>query len=223
MLNASEIYELIETRRRELGLSQAAIGLIAFGKEDNTAIQSIKKGSAPSVERMAAIAKALDLDFYLGPRRDPHAPPPAPIEIDAQEFATVLRVDAEASAGPGRLNGDAQVIGSLAFRRDWLRDHGVKPDNALLVTVTGDSMEPRITAGDLVLVDLSPTAIENGHLYLFNDADGETRIKRLHRLGARTVALVSDNPDHPPELRSGVDAERIKVLGQVIWSGHNWA
>ncbi|WP_323036212.1 S24 family peptidase [Pararhodobacter sp.] len=67
-----------------------------------------------------------------------------------------------------------------------------------------------------------PTAIDNGQLYLFNDADGETRIKRLHRLGTRTLALVSDNPDHSPEIRNGIDAERLKVLGRIVWSGHNW-
>lgn len=220
MLSAATIYDLIETRRRELGLSQTDVGLRAFGKADNTAIQSIKKGSAPSVERMAAIADALDLELYLGRRRD-GAPPP-PVEIDGEDFSTIKRVAAEASAGHGVLNGDAEVVGSLAFKKSWLRDHGIKPERALLVSVTGDSMDPRISAGDLVLIDLDRTEIVNGEPYIVTDTDGETRLKRLHRLGAKTLALVSDNPAYPPELRNGPDAERVRVLGRVVWSGHSW-
>ena len=110
----------------------------------------------------------------------------------------------------------------MAFRREWLRERGIKPEKALLVTVTGDSMKPSISPGDLVLLDQARTEIVNGAPFIFVDADGETRLKRLHRLGRNTVALMSDNPDHPPELRNGVDAERLKILGRVVWSGHNW-
>lgn len=221
MLDAAEIYALIEQRRSELGLSQAQLGRLAFGQSNSAAIQNLRRGSMPTADRLAALADALNLEFYFGlPRRSP-TPAPA-MDIDGEEFSSVRRVAAEASAGPGALNGDVEVVGSLAFRRDWLRERSIRPDKALLVGVTGDSMEPRISRGDLVLLDLSRTEIVNGEPYIFNDADGETRLKRLHRLGARTLAMVSDNPAYPPELRNGPDAERVKVLGQVVWSGHNW-
>ncbi len=221
MFSALKIYDLIENKRRELGLSQTDVGMRAFGKADNTAIQSIKKGSAPSVERMKAICDALNLEFYIGVHRDVSDPPP--ISLDGTDFSTVPRVAAEASAGPGALNGDVEVVGSMAFRTDWLRDHGVRPGKALLVSVTGDGMAPRIEKGDLVLLDLARTDIVNGQPCIFKDTDGETHLKRLHRLGKSTLALVAENPPTPPpELRTGPDAERIKLLGQIIWSGHSW-
>lgn len=222
MLTAAEIYALIENRRSELGLSQAQLGQLAFGQSNSAAIQNLRRGSSPTAERLSALAEALDLELYFGPRRLSDAPPRPPIEVDGEDFTTIKRVAAEASAGPGALNGDAEVVGSLAFRKDWLRDRGVKPEKALLVTVTGESMKPSIHPGDLVLLDLDRTEIVNGQPYIFNDADGATRLKRLHRLGVDALALVSDNPEHPPELRNGPDAARVRVIGRVVWSGHSW-
>lgn len=184
-------------------------------------LRGAKKSETP-LNRAMEICEALGLELYFGPRRSPDASPPPPIAVDGEDFTTIKRVAAEASAGPGALNGDAEVVGSLAFRKDWLRDRGVKPEKALLVTVTGESMKPSIHPGDLVLLDLCRTEIVNGQLYIFNDADGATRLKRLHRLGHQTLALVSDNPDHPPELRNGPDAERVRIVGRIVWSGHSW-
>lgn len=181
-----------------------------------------EKRTTPNIEKAEIIANALGLDLVFLPRGE-GLPAIEPITIGGNEFAAIPRVEAEASAGPGAINGEAEVVGSMAFRHDWLRARGVKPGKALLVKVTGNSMEPQIMTGDLVLLDMERTEIVNGQPYIFTDIDGETRLKRLHRLGERTLALVSDNMrDHPPELRTGLDAERVKVLGQVVWSGHNW-
>lgn len=222
MLSAADIYALIEKRRSELGLSQAQLGQRAFGQSNSAAIQNLRRGSSPTAERLSALADALDFELYFGPRRTGSPPTQPEMAMGGEDFATISRVSAEASAGHGALNGDAEVVGSLAFKRSWLRDRGIKPERALLVSVKGDSMAPRISAGDLVLVDLDRTEIVNGEPYIVTDTDGETRLKRLHRLGAKTLALVSDNPAYPPELRNGPDAERLRVVGRVVWSGHSW-
>lgn len=221
MFSAAELLSLIEDRRRELGLSQADVGLRAFGKPDNTPIQNLKKGSAPSPERLASIIEALDMEFYIGPRRDTAAPPPT-LEIEGDDFATIKRIAAQASAGPGALNDDAQVIGHMAFRRDWLAARGINPARCVLLTVKGDSMDPSFRDGDLVMLDRDKTEIDNGKPYILTDIDGDTKLKRIHVLGRAGLVLVSDNAAHPPELRNGADAERVKVLGRVVWSGHNW-
>lgn len=222
MLNAAAIYDLIESRRRELGLSQTDVGMRAFGKADNTAIQSIKKGSAPSVERMAAIAEALDLELYLGKRRDIAVASPA-LNVDGDDFAPILRLAVEASAGAGALNHDTpEVAGRLAFRRDWLRKIGVKPDRATLITVTGDSMAPELRPGDLALIDQDRATWEHNKVFALVDLDGGVRIKRILLDKGRALVLMSDNPAHLPEARTGSDAARVRCLGRVVWSGHSW-
>lgn len=222
-LDENAFAELVAERLKALGTTAFAVEK-AHGLPPD-AVRNVLRGAKKSgtpLNRAREICDALDLELYFGPKRDLSVPPPA-VEIGGEDFATIKRVAAEASAGLGMVNGEVEVIGSMAFRRDWLRDRGIKPDKAVLVSVTGDSMAPRIKPGDLVLVDLARTDIANGQPYVFTDIDGETRLKRLHRLGKRTLAIVSDNPDHPPELRDGLDAERIKVLGQIVWSGHNWS
>ncbi|WP_306152321.1 hypothetical protein [Roseovarius sp. MMSF_3281] len=36
------------------------------------------------------------------------------------------------------------------------------------------------------------------------------------------IVLTSDNPDHPTDIRRGEEMNRMKVLGEVVWSGHAW-
>lgn len=221
MHSPTELFELIEKRRRELGLSQADLGLRAFGKADNTAVQSLKKGSSPSVERMAALAEALDLELYIGPRRSAGTAPPT-LTLDGDEFAAIPRLAVEASAGAGAYADQPEVVGKLAFRHDWLRKIGVRPDKAMLITITGDSMAPGLEPGDLALIDQARTAWVHNALFALVDIDGAVRLKRVLLDRGRALVLLSDNPAHPPEARTGPDAARVKALGQVVWSGHSW-
>ena len=87
----------------------------------------------------------------------------------------------------------------------------------------GDSMEPLIEPGALLLVDESDAdhrrspkprkASDHNNIYVFLQ-DGALRVKRLRvdRKGA-TIAL-SDNPAYDPEFLHKQD---FKVLGRVIW------
>lgn len=230
MFSAAEILEQIEGRRLELGLSQNDLGLLAFGKADNTAIQNLKKGSAPAVERLDAIARALDLELYFGPRRTPAAGPP----VGEGDFAQIPLVDARLAAGGGAENGDSQVTDLLAFRRDWLKRLRVDPSNAVLARVTGNSMKPTLADGDTILIDTSasarqiavrsrPPARGNTPIYALRTNEGE-RVKRLLRPDDETFILLSDNPEEAPEVYSGKELRRLelKIIGQVVWSGHIW-
>lgn len=67
MLSAAYIYEQLEKRRFELGLSQADVGLRAFGKADNSAFQALRKGSSPSAEKLEALCGALGLVLHIDP------------------------------------------------------------------------------------------------------------------------------------------------------------
>lgn len=217
------ILSTIDDALKKKGLSDAAASKLAVGHPSLIKNFRMERSGEKryNLAALQKLAETLDLELYFGPKRDTAAPPPT-IEIDGDDFATIKRVSAEVSAGPGAFNGDAEVVGSLAFRQDWLRERGVRPDRALLVTVKGSSMDPHIKDGDLVLVDLDRTQVENGEPYVLIDGDGQTLLKRLHRLGRHGLVLVSDNPAYPPELRHGSDAERVAVLGRVIWSGHSW-
>ncbi len=109
----------------------------------------------------------------------------------------------------------------MAFRTNWLRELDVSPSNAVLVKVAGDSMEPTLHSGDLVLIDRGRRQVRSGRVYAFTEGQ-DARVKRIEQIDGETLALRSDNPLHPLELRRGTDINMVKVIGQVMWCGHIW-
>lgn len=218
---ADEIRSEVEKALKHKRLSGRQASLAAVGNDG--LIRDIRAGRSISAERLAALASVLDLELYFGqPRSAPPEPPT--LEIDSDDFAAIPRVAVEASAGAGAFVGDApEVVGKLAFRTDWLRRIGVRPDRAMLITVTGDSMAPALGPGDLALIDLDRADWEHNSVSALVDLDGGVRIKRVLLDGRRGLVLVSDNAaTHPPEVRLGPDAARLRCLGRVVWSGHRW-
>lgn len=203
------------------GRSARQVSIEAVGHDG--LIRDLRAGRALSYDRVALLARALDLELYFGPRRTPDPEPPT-IALDGDEFAAIPKLAVAADAGAGRINDDApEVVGKLAFRRDWLRRIGLRPDKAMLVTVAGDSMAPRLERGDLALIDQARQAWVHNAVFALVDLDGAVRIKRILLDKGRALVLFSDNPAFAPEVRTGPDAARVRSLGQVVWSGHNWA
>ncbi|MCC5966166.1 MAG: helix-turn-helix transcriptional regulator [Natronohydrobacter sp.] len=179
-------------------------------------------GKRYSVETLEKLAEVLGLELYFGPPRGADPEPPV-LDIDGDDFAAIPRLAVEASAGTGALNDDTpEIVGKLAFRRDWLRKIGVKPDRAMLITVTGDSMAPDLRPGDLALIDQDRNAWEHNRVVALVDLDGGLRIKRVLLDPGRAMVLASDNPAHLPELRTKHEAARLTCLGRVVWSGRHW-
>ncbi len=225
MYKASDILLLFEARMDELGMTQVELGMKAFGKPDNAAIQGLKRGSIPALDRVAAMAKALDLEVYLGPKRSKEPIPP--LQLDAGEYMAIPERAAQLAAGNGAVNGNDQVIGHLIFRKDWLQRHSIQADKATLVHVTGNSMAPCILDGDLVLIDtrvteIPVTAPKRGKpipIYAFHQ-DGSDRVKRIARPTADLLLIISDNPEFPPEAITGPRLKALNIIGRVRWFGH---
>ncbi|MGX0876219.1 phage repressor protein C with HTH and peptisase S24 domain [Roseovarius sp. MBR-154] len=179
-----------------------------------------KSPRTPSVDRAKEIAEALGLEFYIGPPRKDL--PVYTVALDGADFAPIPRVDARLAAGGGAINDQVEELGALAFRRDWLRERDISPSDACLLRVTGDSMAPTLHDGDLVMIDERRTQIRNRHVYALIDTDGAARVKRLDRIPDQLIILTSDNPAHPAETRTGPDMNRVRILGEIVWSAHAW-
>ncbi|WP_457650974.1 S24 family peptidase [Profundibacter sp.] len=130
---------------------------------------------------------------------------------------------AEASAGPGLLNPEDDRIGTLAFKRTWLQQIGLNPAKASILRVKGDSMEPTIKDGSVVLVDEQKKQPVGNSVFAFIE-DDELRIKRLDVIDggkSKVLTITSDNPDYPSEVRINSDINKLRILGQVVWTGYN--
>lgn len=215
---------LVEERLKALNTNA-----FAFEKSANLpadAIRAILRGgkkSGTALNRAHQICEALGLELYIGPQRE--TGPIETVSADSAEFAHIPLHNAGLAAGSGIENQSEEVIDYLAFRLDWLQKIGVKPSNAVLARAHGDSMQPCIWHGDIVLIDTSKQEIPvrrpgnsraRSPVFAFLE-NGAARIKRIERPEDGHVMLLSDNPDYPPQLAK---VETLSIIGKVLWWGH---
>lgn len=120
--------------------------------------------------------------------------------------------------GLGAAFMDSEIVeheaATMLFPRDWLRSITRSPPERLYwAKGIGNSMEPTIGDGDVILIDRSATGSTFGDLY-WAIAYGQTgMIKRLRPMPDGSVKILSDNPAVPPELAH--DGE-LHIFGRVI-------
>ncbi len=133
-------------------------------------------------------------------------------------FVHVPRYKVAASAGGGALIHSEQIVDHLAFRADWVKMAlGVPVSSLALINVTGDSMEPTLSNGDLILIDTSIGSVDDSGVYVLR-FDGKLKVKRLHSK-ADSVDILSDNPRYPTETLRGDLLQGLNVVGRVVWCG----
>lgn len=137
----------------------------------------------------------------------------------SDEFVFVPRYDIEASAGPGALLDQEKVVDHLAFKEDFVRRTlRADPKKLVLITGIGDSMEPTIRSGDLLLVDTGVTHFLDDAIYVIS-IDGALYVKRIQRFFGGAVAVKSDNAAYVEQTLSPGEAEAVRVAGRVRWIG----
>ncbi|MCD8568843.1 MAG: helix-turn-helix transcriptional regulator [Geovibrio sp.] len=130
------------------------------------------------------------------------------------DFVTVPLMSGRISAGIG-VSADTSIESCMCFRRDWIRRKG-NPDNMSLIRVSGDSMEPTLSNGDIVLIDHSRNYISDFGMYAIS-VDNSIMIKRLQPY-ADKVQIISDNPKYPPLT---VYAHEVVINGKALWYAHD--
>lgn len=130
----------------------------------------------------------------------------------------ISRYDTRAAAGGGATMEGA-IIGSIEFMEDWLRRSIRRdPRSLALLECWGDSMEPTIKDGDILMIDTAARDVLSGRIYVLQ-VDGELRVKRVEKRIAGPVLVVSDNDRYPVEELSADQVERLRVVGEVVWFG----
>lgn len=121
----------------------------------------------------------------------------------------------------GSIVEDERILDALAFNKDWIRQElRVRPDDLRLIYVEGDSMEPVLHAGDIILVDHTDTAARREGIYVLR-MDGALLVKQLQRLPGGLLRVISRNQAYEPftiklaELGNGFD---VAVIGRVVWA-----
>lgn len=186
---------------RELGVGRAAVSLVKK-----------KKAVPPRWILELSVRYNLDstwLESGIGsPRPEINA-----VEF-AYEFSRIPKVAARLSAGGGSFETGGEIEGFYAFRKDWIGGKG-NPADMVLMEVYGNSMEPELKEGDVVLLDQSRKDILAGGIYAVGVED-TVMVKRVEKRPGQVV-LHSDNKDYSPIHLGGDELENVRVLGQVVW------
>jgi phage repressor protein C with HTH and peptisase S24 domain len=170
-------------------------------------------GKDPSFEGLAQLADSVGLSLDWLATGKGQMRPDAPATTG--DFVLVPLYDQRAAAGHGAAAHDEQPTGFFSFRRDWVRATlGGDPSRLAILPATGDSMEPLIVEGDLLLVDLSVTVPAGDGIYVL-ERDGDLLVKKVHPLLSGALIIDSLNQAYAVEAWSpGVD-HGLRFVGRV--------
>lgn len=125
--------------------------------------------------------------------------------------------DVEASGGPGAIPSNEEAPEFLAFRRRWvIQELGARTEDLAVIRMTGESMEPTLRGGDVLLLDRRATTRQGDGIYVIRRRD-RLQVKRLQFLTTK-VRVTSDNPVYEPE-ELGEDTPELELIGRVVWVG----
>lgn len=221
----------IERLKLIIGVESQRSFAHAVGVADGTLRAWITGKAEPSMQTIIAIAgyRGVSIDWLLtgeGQMRKTdgvtdringyHATARAPSSPDQDAYCYVPLYDVYASAGHGAQIDQEPIIDRLAFKMDWLKgEMGLNPDKCCLIHVTGDSMEPTLHKKDVVMLDRTYTIYIEDGIYCLR-LDGGLLIKRLQRISAQQLKVISDNPVYQPYPLNTSD---IQIIGRVVWAG----
>ncbi len=135
------------------------------------------------------------------------------------ELQVLPRIDTTLSGGDGSFLDGCRVVDQVYFQTKWLKEKvGIVDLSKLaIVGVVGDSMEPTITQGDDLMIDLSVTSLLDNAIYAIRFDDALV-VKRLQRLMDGLV-VISDNPAYKDQTLDRSQVDRLQILGRVRWIG----
>lgn len=242
MVQAEEIRSAFVKRLKEslarAGIAEWGAG-VRLAKVTGTTPKAASKWlngeSMPGRANMTAIASDLgvrvewlqfgtgEMKSYAGvPAGGDHQGPDENGSPSEREYTLIPQYTAKAAAGNGYHNDHIELTGGLVFRRDWLNRMALKEGHLCVIYAEGNSMEPTISDGDVLLIDMASTEPRNGKVYAIQRADGSVSVKRLAQSFSGGWVIRSDNPDktlYPDEPISANDLQQIEIIGRSVWGG----
>lgn len=181
----------------------------------NSALSRCLKGAEPTLSTAQAICTAagVSLDWLVSGKGAEGLP-------DSEESVKIPFYAIEASAGAGLLPDEsANATGSLALPPGIVGSHG--PGAArhwFAIQAKGDSMDPTIRNGALLIVNRDDRQIREG-IYVVRRGD-VLLVKRTQPRENQILRLQSDNRQYEPEEIDLKDAsQQFSIFGRVIWAG----
>ncbi|WP_308719228.1 S24 family peptidase [Komagataeibacter xylinus] len=192
---------LVERLRSAIKSAGGNKHVSALSGVPNGSINHYLTGRSMSAEAASRIARAcgVSLDWLLLGDEVSHARSEVSIcgLEPSDDLTHIDYYNVAASAGFGLCADEAEKPEKVAISKRFLRqDLGLEPNRAIMLETRGDSMEPALRAGDLLVVDTRQQHILDGvHVLVVN---GGLLVKRVSAEPDGKVRIASDNPLYPP-------------------------
>lgn len=118
--------------------------------------------------------------------------------------------DVSISAGLGRINDDERLHSTLGISKEVATLYNIAP-SCIGVFIGGDSMIPKLSNGDLAIIDLNINQLEDDGIYAFN-YDNHCFVKQLQKVG-KEIKVNSLNQDY--ESWTIASDEGFKIIGKL--------
>lgn len=210
----------IRLREAEKRFKNRADAAKAAGVAKSTLQNWIEGKTDPSFEGIVRLAQAANISVaWLATGEDEMGPEATQTEVPSAGFVKVPRFDVETLAGPDALTDPDNVVDFVTIRESWVRGVvPVDPSRLALITAVGDSMEPTVRAGDILLIDTGVRGFLDEAIYAVAFGD-HILVKRIEFLIDGAVLVKNDNTAYVDQTLSAKTASQARVAGRVRWIG----
>lgn len=222
IMSPMTVGDRITERLEALEISQAELARRV--KVSQPTINALIRGNSTGSKHLHKIAAELETSpaWLAGETDDPSPVAPRTSSVDAlaeeMDLAILPELDIGFAMGAGTtLAEQYEQKGIVPFSRTWLRSMmGGTVADLFVARGDGDSMEPTLKDGDIVLIDSAQKTIRaQDRIWAVSYGD-LGMIKRVRRTPGGSYLLLSDNPNVTP-----VECfdDEMQVIGRVVWIG----
>lgn len=192
--------ERIKQRRIEMGLSQEELAK-RMGNSSRASVSTVETGKEDlTTTRIEKFAKALGVKpaYIMG------------WETETKEKLPPRRIQVLGSVAAGvPIEMIEDIVDEVEIPGHWEGEH-------FGLVIHGDSMEPRIYDGDIVIVKVQDY-IDNGQIGIITINGEDATCKRIYKY-ADTLVLRSTNPkyDEMVYTKEQVETLPVRILGKVV-------
>ncbi len=198
----------------------------AIGRSPSYLHQFLERGTPKALgyadaESLAKLlgCKASELRLSEPPRRRPQKRRRRTAPLPGAPLVAIPEVAVEAAAGPGALNEEFAAEKARWYLPEGMIRHegDADPGSLRVLRARGDSMEPLISDGDRLLVDIARRSPDTGEMAVLWDGSGLVvkRVEVLPHAEPPRLRLHSANPDYEPY---SCLAEEAHIVGKVVWT-----
>lgn len=214
-MDFSNLIRNIDALATSKGISRSK-ALLESGAGKDFAVNIEKKSQTPSLIKVTQLANYFNvsIDYLLGKTDDPRPLPKSftdrliPYEPDKMVPIPLIGRVAAGLACHAESNIEEYILTDTSSLNDGY-DH-------IWLKVKGDSMEPMLLEGDLILVRIQSTA-ESGD-YAVVIIDGEDGVVKRIRFEKNRIVLISNNREYPPRVFEKEEMNEVRIFGKVIES-----